>query len=179
MEALKKMMQASRPSVTTQLAPFLETYVIRIAEEMTLTEDFIFRDENAIVVIEQNLIGIGKKVSIVARNVIVLPNVQLTVHELEVRTKGAALLLNVNAHSASLETQGDAVLGNSYITFAKVNSVKRATVFGFNMDTPIPLINHYDAIVEILKDVIPFDAHCFFQGLPQPSVAQLTATENQ
>lgn len=150
--------------------------VVRLTEEMVLKEDFSFHDTNAIVVIDQNLTGIGRKVSIVARNVIICPHARVEVGELVVNTTGAALLLNVTAKAVRLTTKGDAVLGNSRITSTNVNSGKAALVFGLNWHTAINLRDHQAAIVSVLQDAIPLEAHRLLSAL-SPTVGRLKAPE--
>jgi len=143
--------------------------VVRISSVMALKEDFIFHDKKAIVLIDQNIKGAGKKVSIVARNVIMSPTASLDVSELKVETERASLLLNVKAEKVDLNTGGDAILGNSKITSAKVTAKRDATVFGLNEPTPVSFENHLPAIASILEDAfpgkaLPLDSNRFLSG---------------
>ena len=144
---------------------------------MILTENFTFHDKNAIVIIEKNIVGLGKKVSIIAQMMIMSPHAQLMVSKLDIQTEGAALLLNVKADVVRFIAQGNAVLGNSDITFAKVHSEKNATVFGMNAPSPIPLSKHYAAIISVLEDVIPLEVRNFLPIASESSVALLPAPE--
>lgn len=157
--------------------PLSSLSILRITEEMNLEKDFIFHDKNAIVLIEQNLNGLGKKISIAARNVIVCPKATLRAGELDVRTEGSALLLNVTADVVRLATQGDAVLGNSCITSTEVNSEKNATVFGINQHDTIPLEDHFEAIVSVLEDLISPEIHSYLPNISRLSGSLLEDLE--
>lgn len=181
-EALKGMtLSLTRPlSIVSVHNPLRAVSVVRINKEMALKENFVFYDKNAIVVIEHKLTGLGKKVLIVAKNVIMSPNARMDVGELHVQTEGAALLLNVKADVIRLEAKGDAILGNSSINLTRVKSDKNALVFG-DEQTTIPFTDHYAAIVSVLQDAIPLDIRLqrSLQVQQQSSAVLLKAPEVQ
>lgn len=166
-----------RPLPVVSVISQLDTVsIVQITEEMILQNDFAFHDERAIVIIKGNLTGLNRRVSIIARNVIMCPNARLEVGELDVRTEGSALLLNVTADNVRLVTKGDHVLCNSRITNINVKG-RNCTLFGINHPIDIPLRNYYAQIISILNDAIPIDVCSSLPIHLQHSVNLLKAPE--